>query len=687
MNTDETENRGEPGEETAVDAADGTTTGRAEGSGTPAEARAGADRDDPAPATTVGEELATVDRAAGEELVLWTPDGAHAVDPGAVPRPGTGEPELDPEAAEAPSREAIRAEVLGDVTAYFAAADPEAFAPLPTEAFVESQWFDFDYLDGYVELDREWVNEPYAYVSVLYDDERKELRYRITEPALDPFEEYVREDLTRILRDSLLYRDVDEDADRKRLFETEAKSIIADHARTVDGGSLYKLLYYLTRDFVDYGQIDPAMRDDAIEDVSCDGADVPVFVYHREYRDLKSNVSFRTAALDSFTVRLAQKAGKSISISNPLVDASLPDGSRIQLTLGGEVSTRGSNFTIRKFSDVPYTPVDLIESNTFSVEEMAYFWLAIENNRSLIFAGGTGSGKTTSLNAVSFFVPPNSKVVSIEDTREITLPHDNWIQSVTRSAITEGGRGQVDMYQLLQSALRQRPEYLLVGEIRTEARVALTFFQAIGTGHTAYTTIHADSIEGVMARLQNEPLSIPAQMIGNLDVVSIQRQIRTDETRVRRNQAVVEVLPGGEGEEVATRTVFRRDAETDVHERVADSHLTAAVAADRGWSDDRIAEELAAREEVLQYLVDEGVDSYADVTALIHTFSKDPDYVLERIRAGDLTAADLDAPGDEGADDPEAAAGIDDATGDAESEDADSGATAPPDADGGEGRR
>jgi flagellar protein FlaI len=588
----------------------------------------------------VSEELARYEPVTEDGLVLWR--GADDEVPPPVPDED-GTP--DPDVSDAPTADEIRASVLSDVTAHFAEAETEPFAPHPTESFVENRWFSFDYLEGYEELERKWVTEPYAYVSVLYDDDAKETRYHVSEPVLDDFEEYVRRDLTKILRDSLLYRDIDEGRDRSTLFRQEAKSIIADHARTVDGGSLHKLLYYLTRDFVRYGKIDATMRDPAIEDVSCDGVDVPVFVYHRTYRDLASTVSFGASTLDSFTVRLAQKAGKSISVSNPLVDASLPDGSRVQLTLGGEISTRGSNFTIRKFADVPYTPVDLINWNTFSLEEMAYFWLAIENNRSLVFAGGTGSGKTTSLNAVSFFVPPNSKVVSIEDTREITLPHDNWIQSVTRSAITEGGRGEVDMYDLLQSALRQRPEYLLVGEIRTEARVALTFFQAIGTGHTAYTTIHADSIEGVMARLQNEPLSVPAQMIKNLDVVSIQRQIRTDETRVRRNQAVVEILPGGDGTEVVTRTVFERDAATDEHERVADSHVLEEIREDRGWDEPRLAEELAVRREVLQYLVDNDVAAYADVTALVHAFHRDPDYVLERIRSDELDPDDGDDDG------------------------------------------
>ena len=180
---------------------------------------------------------------------------------------------------------------------------------------------------------------------------------------------------------------------------------------------------------------------------------------------------------------------------------------------------------------------------------MAYFWPAIENSRSLIFPGGTGSGKTTPMNAVSMFIPEDSKVVSIEDTREITLPHDDWIQSLLRESLSQDGRGEVTMYELLQAALRQRPEYLLVGEIRTEQNVAFSFFQAIGTGHTAYTTIHAESVEGALNRLANKPLDIPIQMILELDIVSVQKQTFKDGGRVRRKDGVTGIMSGGDGGE------------------------------------------------------------------------------------------------------------------------------------------
>jgi flagellar protein FlaI len=538
----------------------------------------------------------------------------------------------------------IKGEILRETQEWFRTADlDESFAEAPETEFIKSNFFDFSYLDDHEEVERIWVDKPYAYVSILQRHGEEKLRYHVHEPELSEFEEYVRDDLEKILRNSLMYQDLEEEEDREVVFERKAEEIITDHAAaTVSDGTLLKLKYYLLRDFVHLGPIEPIMRDPAIEDISCDGIGIPVYVYHTEHRDLKSNISFDGSELSSFALRLAQRAGEQISVSEPLMDGTLPDGSRVQLTFGSDVSTRGSNFTIRKFANVPLTPVDLIETGTFSVEQMAYFWLAIENNRSLIFSGGTGSGKTTSMNAVSMFIPEDSKVVSIEDTREITLPHDNWIQSLTRESITSEGRGEVTMYQLLQAALRQRPEYLLVGEIRTEQDVAFTFFQAIGTGHTAYTTIHAESVEGVLNRLENDPLAVPVQMVLELDIVSIQKQTFKGGDRVRRNDGVTEIRAGDDaGESVRAIDVFQRDADTDTHRKVNKSAVLQDIADDRGWGARELGEALNDREEFLQYLVDEGTDGYRDVTAAIHAFGNDREQLMRQVTEGTLAPDDL----------------------------------------------
>ncbi len=539
----------------------------------------------------------------------------------------------------------LKAEILREVYDYFRGDEyDEEFAPVPDVEFVTDRWFDFSYLDDAEVVERQWVNKPYAYVSILQRDGDDKLRYHVHEPVLREFEEYVRDDLVKTLRNSLMYQDLGDPEDRESVFEEKVKETIHEHAAaTIDEGSLWKLKYYLLRDFVHLGPIEPVMRDPNIEDVSCDGVAIPVYVYHFDYRDLQTNIAFEEQQLSSFALRLAQRAGEQVSVSDPLVDGTLPDGSRLQLTFGSDVSTRGSNFTIRKFADVPFTPVDLIRLGTFSVEQMAYFWLAIENNRSLIFSGGTGSGKTTSMNAVSMFIPEDAKVVSIEDTREITLPHDNWIQSLTRESITAEGRGEVSMYQLLQAALRQRPEYILVGEIRTEQNVAFTFFQAIGTGHTAYTTIHAESVEGVLNRLENPPLAVPMQMILELDIISIQTQTFKEGERVRRNEGVTELLPAGEGEDaVRAIDVFDRDAESDEYVQLNDSEVLEDIRDIRGWTRRELLEEIQRREEFLQYLLDNDISSYHEVTTAIQAFGNDTEDVMKLIENEELTLDDLD---------------------------------------------
>jgi flagellar protein FlaI len=544
----------------------------------------------------------------------------------------------------------VKETVLGEVKTYFEQHEDEFPFEAPSEEFVADHFFSFDYLDGRREVEREWVAKPFAYVSILFEEERNEYRYHVSEPDLDKFEEYVRQDLVTILRDHLIYQNIDRenDRDRETVFVEQAEGIIRRNARTVEVGTLHKLLYYLKRDFLRNGPIDPIMRDRDIEDISCDGTDVPVYVYHHEYRDLETNIAFDRRSLDAFIVKLAQRSGKSISVSDPLVDASLPDGSRLQLTLGNDISTRGSTFTIRKFADIPYTPIDLINWNTFSVEEMAYYWLAIENNKSLIFAGGTGSGKTTSLNAVSFFIPPGSKTVTIENTREIDLPHENWIPLLTRESTNKEARGEVTMFNLLQSALRQRPEYLLVGEIRTQERVALTFFQAMSTGHTSYTTLHADTIETVLSRLQNPPLNVPSQMIQELDIVSVQRQTFLDDNRVRRNNVIWELSTDEEDPRyIGTNQIFQWKPDDDEHEQVGESGLLDEIAWDRGWDEAELEAELSAREDILQYMVDNEILDYEAVSSIIHAFHRNQELVLEQMASGELDYEKLEEEVDE----------------------------------------
>ena len=246
------------------------------------------------------------------------------------------------------------------------------------------------------------------------------------------------------------------------------------------------------------------------------------------------------------------------------------------------MTTRGTSFTIRKFREEPFTPIELMEHHTFNPEALVYFWFAIENNKSLIFIGGTASGKTTSLNAVSLFITPLAKVISIEDTREVTLYHDNWIASVTRESVAEAG-ATIDMFALLKSAMRQRPEYILVGEVR--GKEAQTLFQAMNTGHTTFSTMHAGSVDAAIHRLESEPLNVPRNMLQALNIISIQALIYQGTARVRRCQEIVEVI----GIDPSTgnlrvNNVFTYDPVRDLLNYTGRSQVYASITEKRGWT-------------------------------------------------------------------------------------------------------
>jgi len=488
------------------------------------------------------------------------------------------------------------------------------------------------------EVDRYWVNAPYAYVVITYDDVESEHRYYAVEPELDAFERDLLDRVVDDIRDPLLYREGTGKTDEETL-KSELEALLEGYGVEAGMDTFHALAYYLYRDFRGYGKVDPLLNDRHIEDVSCDGYDLPIFVYHDQYTDVETNVSFAQEALDSYVIRLAQQSGRHVSVGDPIVETTLPDGSRAELALGEEVTPRGSAFTIRQYAEDPLTPVDLVEYGTFSVEQMAYFWLCIEHNKSLIFAGGTASGKTTSMNAVSMFVPPRAKVLTIEDTRELSLYHDNWLSAVTRERRYEGT--DIDMYDLLRSALRHRPEYIIVGEVRGEE--AITLFQAMNTGHTTFSTMHADSIETVINRLENEPINVPRAMVQSLDMLSVQTLTRSDDERVRRAKTIGEI--GGIDQrtgELDYSSAFEWVPDSDTFRR-NDSSLLEEIADERGWSRSELLREVRRRERFIELLSALGIDDYRTFTALVNEYYADPERVMDKLDERAAGAEDVDA--------------------------------------------
>ncbi|MHB8633054.1 MAG: type II/IV secretion system ATPase subunit [Thermoplasmatota archaeon] len=486
-----------------------------------------------------------------------------------------------------------------------------------------------------------------ALVRLYFDGESHTHVYQVVEPPMTKPET----EILDFVRDTLLRTLETDDASRGpahalETLVTGARQAILDHAIIIDEVGVQRVEYYLQRDFLGYGPVDVLMRDSMIEDISCDGPGIPIYLFHRKYESIRTSIVFPDdLSLDGFVIRLAQRSGKHISMAEPLLDATLPDGSRLQATLAREVTTRGSSFTVRKFRADPLTPPDLIGLGTLSAELAAYFWMVIENGHSFILAGGTASGKTTSLNAICQFIPPAKKIVSIEDTREINLSHDNWIAGLTRSGFggeLVGGKpaGTIDMYRLLEAALRQRPEYLLVGEVRGPE--ALTLFQAMATGHAVYSTMHADSVASAVYRLENPPISVPRIMLQTLDVVAIQTQQRVGGRMARRIREVVEIVgiePGSM--EMLTNTVFTWDAHRDTHKFLGKSHVFELISDRKNVSEEQVLAEWSRRVEILNWMVQQKVPNYREVANLISSYYRDPGALMERIHGGPPSHATL----------------------------------------------
>jgi len=284
------------------------------------------------------------------------------------------------------------------------------------------------------------------------------------------------------------------------------------------------LRYLLRRKLEGMGALDPMILDPNIEDISCSGLG-NIFVEHKIFGSLRASIGFDThETLDKFVIELAEGIKHPVTFREPVVDATLPDGSRINVVYGTDVSKRGSNFSIRKFSDTPLSILELIQFGALNYDMAAYLSLILQEGMNVWVSGETASGKTTLLNALTTFVPPEAKIVSIEDTPEVQVPHHNWIRGCTRGSAKEADSSEVSMFDLLKAALRQRPNLIIVGEIRGEEGAIA--FQAMQTGHACMSTFHAASVSKLIQRVTGNPINVPKSYVDNLNVVVICQQVR-----------------------------------------------------------------------------------------------------------------------------------------------------------------
>ncbi len=486
------------------------------------------------------------------------------------------------------------------------------------------------------ELDFYPLHEPFAYVEIVREKDSLDKRYVLIEEELNENEKQI----LQFIRESLNSINIDTD-EMEEFGETDylikkIEQILEDYMLIINPKSKEKIIYFLKKQFLGLSKLEVLMRDPNIEDISCDGAKVPIFLYHRRFGSLRSNVEFdEEEELSAFVIRLAQKCGKHISIAEPMLDATMPDGSRIQMTLSSEVTAKGSTFTIRKFKEDPFSPPDLIEFNSMSAEMVAYLWLAVENGINALIAGGTAAGKTSALNAISLFIPRDSKIVSIEETREINLPHPNWIPGVSRSGFGEvvGNKvtGEIDLYDLMKAALRQRPEYILVGEIR--GREAYVLFQAMATGHTTYSTVHADSAQSLIHRLEGKPINIPRIMLQALDIVCIQIISRVKNKRARRCKQIIEIIDiDPTTKEILTNEVFRWDPVDDRFIYSGKSYILERIRSEKDLSRDEMADEIRNRAKLLDWMNRTNIREFKKVATIIAKYEEHPEKVLEKIK-------------------------------------------------------
>ena len=388
------------------------------------------------------------------------------------------------------------------------------------------------------------------------------------------------------------------------------------------------LKYELIRDKEGLGQLEPLILDPYIEDISCSGVG-PLFLEHKIFKGLKSNIVFDDfQTLDDFVIKLSERIGKPATFRQPIIDATLPDGSRINMVFGQDVSRRGSNFTIRKFSETPLSIVELVEFGGLSYEMAAYLSLAMHHGQNIFVSGETASGKTTLMNALTTFIPAASKIVSIEDTPELQVPHPNWIRGVIRASTGDSG-SSVDMFDLLRAALRQRPDEIIIGEIRgAEGAVA---FQAMQTGHACMATFHADSVEKLIQRLTGNPILIPKTYIDNLNLVAIQSMVRLPNGKPGRRLISLNEIVGYDSasDSFSYVEVFKWDAAKDTFEfpgYMNSYMLEEVIAMKRGLPPSRkreIYEELTRRTNLLRRLKEQGITGFYEIYQVLAQANKE----------------------------------------------------------------
>jgi archaeal flagellar protein FlaI len=507
--------------------------------------------------------------------------------------------------------------------------EEQAAAPAPASTPVQK---------GLKVIDKYPLYEPFSHVVIVQNPKTGEFKYILDELQLDPLERGVYNRILEILL-AEIESPKEEILDPRKFFAEEAKKIV-DKYRISLGWlpdvSWYKILYHAERDLVGFGKIDPLMRDPNIEDISCDGVKKNVYIWHRKFESIETNLQLESdEVLDNMVVKLVHMSGKHVSSAFPIVDASLPGKHRLAVAYRREITPFGTAFTIRKFRDDPYSIIDLINIGTFTEEMAAYFWVALDHHTSIMVLGGTAAGKTTALNALGCLIKPGSKIITIEETAELNLSHENWVSLISRQSYGLGGSGvgEVALFDLVKTSMRHRPDIMIVGEIRGQE--AYVLFQALATGHGGMATMHADSIESAVKRLTQKPMEISPAYIPLMNIVlSVRRVhlIKNGEKRAyRRILNVNEVVDYGD-----YRTPFKWDPIKDEQQvDFGQSDLLGKLAERQGVTKEEVIQEVERRAKLLKYMKQKNIRSYKEVSTLIAEYYSKPKGYYDKMLTGE----------------------------------------------------